>query len=96
MMCNKLAISLSPTSKIRLLDECNKENKLALVRKIKTCSSGSMTCILIWRVIDAIQTLATTYIKWPADTMMTKQVLPTQQVSQGTKDGGAVSKSPRC
>ena len=38
MMCNELAISLSPTSKIRLLDECNKENKLALVRKIKTCS----------------------------------------------------------
>ena len=38
MMCNKLAISLSPTSKIRLLDECNTENKLALVRKIQTCS----------------------------------------------------------
>lgn len=37
MLCNRLSLTLSPTSKIRLLEECSKQAERKLSEKLKSC-----------------------------------------------------------
>lgn len=41
-ICNKLGITLSPTSKLRLLDECGTEGRRSTVEKLKDCELCSL------------------------------------------------------
>ena len=38
MTCNKLALTLSPTSKVNLLDECGVQTKAKICKYLKSCS----------------------------------------------------------